>query len=64
MGTKENPQMITIQFNTDNAAFEENPSEVYVVLELLAHKINKSKPGDEGTIKDSNGNTIGTWERN
>lgn len=55
--------MITIQFKTDNAAFEENPSEVYVVLELLAHKIKKSKPGDAGTIKDSNGNTIGTWER-
>lgn len=55
--------MITIQFNTDNSAFEENESEVYIVLELLAHKINKSKPGDYGNIKDSNGNTIGTWKR-
>jgi hypothetical protein len=55
--------MIHIQFKTDNAAFQENPSEIQVVLDELAFKIQNSKPGDSGVVKDSNGNSIGTWTR-
>jgi len=55
--------MITIQFFTDNAAFQENPNEIEVILYTLAFKIKKSQAGDSGTIRDSNGNSIGTWIR-
>ena len=55
--------MINIQFSTDNAAFQDNPSEIQVVLDELAFKIQNSRPGDSGNVKDSNGNSIGTWER-
>jgi len=57
--------MIHIQFRTDNAAFNENPSEIQVILEELAFKLQNSRPGEKsgGTIRDSNGNSIGTWIR-
>jgi hypothetical protein len=55
--------MINIQFSTDNAAFEENPSEIESVLDLVAFELKKSQPGDSGTIRDSNGNSIGAWTR-
>jgi hypothetical protein len=55
--------MITIQFSTDNAAFQENPSEIQVVLDTLAFELKRSQPGDSGVVKDSNGNSIGTWTR-
>lgn len=56
--------MITIKFETDNAAFQENPSEIRIILEELAFRIQNSKKGDEGTIRDTNGNTVGSWTRN
>jgi hypothetical protein len=53
--------MIQIQISTDNAAFQENPNEIRAILEDLGYKLQASKPGDSGPIKDSNGNTVGSW---
>lgn len=53
--------MINITINTDNAAFQENALEIRAILEDLGYTLSSSKPGDEGKIKDSNGNTVGSW---
>jgi hypothetical protein len=55
--------MVTIKFDTDNAAFEDNPNEIRSLLDELAFRIQNSQPGDSGSIKDSNGNTVGSWSR-
>jgi len=47
---------ISIEFDTDNAAFDDNPHELEDVLEQAARKISQGG----GTLLDSNGNKIGT----
>ena len=50
--------MFTLEFSTENAAFEDS-LEVVVILERIAQKV---KGGDTfGAVKDSNGNTVGRW---
>ena len=52
---------ITINVNLDNAAFKDNPNELAQILDRIPHNL---KPGDDGKLKDSNGNTTGYWEVN
>jgi hypothetical protein len=50
-----------IQFNTDNAAFEEYGTQ-YQVEVIFERIIQRIKNGDtEGKIQDINGNNIGSW---
>lgn len=58
----------TVTFETDGAAFEdgfEGRAEIEAVLRKLATRVWESDD-EEGLIRDSNGNTIGSWtyERN
>lgn len=53
---------VTIEFNTDNSAFEENPSETHFILADLDEALARSKPGDDGKVYDTNGNRIGQWK--
>ena len=56
--------MFTMQFNTDNAAFEYSggASETARILRKLAGRIEE---GDfDGKIMDANGNSIGTFKLN
>ncbi len=52
---------VNITINTDNAAFEDNPTELLQVLQDIAEKIRIGYqcwiPGFP--VKDSNGNTVG-----
>lgn len=51
---------ITIRVNLDNAAFQDNQGELSeIVASQIPHNL---KPGDEGRLKDSNGNTVGSYE--
>lgn len=53
---------ITIKVNLDNDAFEENQFELgEIVASQVPHNL---KPGDTGKLKDSNGNTVGSYEVN
>lgn len=53
---------ITINVNLDNSAFEENQGELSeIVAQQIPHNL---KPGDTGRLKDSNGNTVGSYEVN
>lgn len=52
---------IDIRVNLDNGAFEDNPGELHDILKQVPHN---PKPGDEGKLKDSNGNTVGFYEVN
>ena len=52
---------IDIRVNLDNGAFEDNPGELGDILRQVPHN---PKPGDEGKLKDSNGNTVGSYEVN
>jgi hypothetical protein len=56
---------ITIQISTDNAAFEDNPSELSDILESLA--IYYAENGYFADyVYDSNGNKVGeisTWDK-
>jgi hypothetical protein len=53
---------ILIECNLDNAAFQDNQLEL---SEIIARQIpHNLKPGDDGKLKDSNGNTVGQWEVN
>jgi hypothetical protein len=52
---------IQIEIDLNNAAFQDNPGELAQILEKIPHNM---KPGDDGTLRDSNGNTVGHWEVN
>lgn len=55
--------MFTLTFNTDNAAFEDNPlglkGEVARILSEVSLKI--LSDATAGKIKDANGNTVGSF---
>jgi len=51
---------VCITFCTDNAAFED-PTEVPRILKELADNIDP-RAGECGSIRDSNGNKVGSWE--
>jgi hypothetical protein len=50
---------IQIEVEVNNAAFQDNP--VAQILDKIPHNM---KPGDDGKLRDSNGNTVGHWEAN
>lgn len=53
---------ITIKVKLDNAAFQENQSELSeIISNQIPHNI---ESGDSGKLRDSNGNTTGWWEVN
>ena len=53
---------IVIHVNLDNDAFQENQLEL---SEIVANQIpHNLRPGDDGKLKDSNGNTVGSYEVN
>ena len=49
---------ITISFNTDNAAFEDNPNEVQRILKRIGESIDHNTP-DQIKLLDINGQNIG-----
>ena len=54
---------ITIEFSTDNAAFEDNPNEISDVLQNAGQKIMcewATEDDWERKIFDTNGNSVGT----
>lgn len=63
---------IKIEFSTDNAAFEDSPSEIHFVLAQIARKVQSQVARAEGCLctaaeaddklLDSNGNTVGSVE--
>ena len=53
--------MLKIEFNTDNAAFSDDlEMETVAILERITNTIKEGFRRD-GTIRDTNGNTIGSW---
>ena len=50
-----------LQFNMDNAAFEDNAGEVESILNEIADQFQRGLVRS-GAIRDSNGNAIGEWE--
>ena len=52
--------MFTLQFTTDNAAFEDCPeAEIARILRNIADRVDQGS--DEGVAMDANGNRVGTW---
>lgn len=53
----------TLTVNTDNAAFEPQPGqELWRILSTLGRRVvDESPAGFEHPIRDTNGNTVGTW---
>lgn len=50
----------SLQFDCDSAAFEDDPDgETRRILELVTERAFMSP---YGTVLDSNGNTVGSWE--
>jgi hypothetical protein len=51
---------MNINFLTNNAAFDDNrPGEIARILGLVAEQVEAGWSG--GSICDSNGNTVGSW---
>jgi hypothetical protein len=52
-----------IEIEMDNAAFEHRGNEVARILGELSNLIEDDdlNPNDGGTVRDSNGNTVGSW---
>lgn len=54
------PQHVNVKFCTDNAAFDDNAgTEINQAFSKVMIAI--SRGDTKGTIKDTNGNTIGQW---
>ena len=56
--------MVTIRFETDNAAFSDDwAGEIRRILHAAAAKVGGIAPddSDSGPILDSNGNRVGAW---
>lgn len=52
--------MFKVEFDTSNDAFEVGGvSEIAACLTIIAGKVEDGET--EGAIKDSNGNTVGSW---
>ena len=54
---------ISIEFSTDNAAFEDYPDEISKILREIGEAIERWNI-TEGPCQDRNGNTIGRWSWN
>jgi len=55
---------LEVQISASGAAYEENPQEEAAqALERIARAIRDDVTG-EHNLKDSNGNTVGSWEFN
>ncbi|WP_158564074.1 hypothetical protein [Jiangella anatolica] len=52
---------LVIEINTDNAAFEENPTEITDILKTIGNWIDGFGE-TEGIARDSNGNTVGFYK--
>lgn len=52
--------VLRLEIDTSNAAFEDNPSEVASILRRLADAFEHGSP-DGGKLRDSNGNTCGSY---
>jgi hypothetical protein len=51
-----------LTISTDNEAFtEDRGAELARILTWLAQRFDTGVPGGEGTVRDSNGNTVGKW---
>jgi hypothetical protein len=51
---------LKLDIDMENSAFEDNPNELSEILADLAGSLKYAKFND-GFIKDSNGNTVGSW---
>ena len=51
---------LTVEINLDNAAFEDNPHEVRDILKRVADEYERGNGCN--TLRDSNGNLVGSWE--
>ena len=49
---------IQIEVEIDNSAFQDNPNELRQTLGQIPHEL---QAGQEGTLRDSNGNRVGYW---
>lgn len=59
-------ESITIQINTTNQAFADNPNELAMILAKLADKLAANRIDEQEAIqgvalRDSNGNAVGTF---
>ena len=48
-----------LTIDCDNAAFQDNPSELADILRKLAERLESGQPVDGYTLRDSNGNNVG-----
>lgn len=53
---------LTIQINTDNAAFEDKEEEISRLLKEVSRKIENGI--SSGNLKDLNGNNVGNFDLN
>lgn len=51
---------IEITINTDNAAFQEDSGELGRILRTVSEKVAGLEPGEGATLRDANGNTVGS----
>ena len=49
----------TLKINTDNDAFQDDQDELARCVRNVAESLKSGKT--EGVVKDSNGNTVGSW---
>jgi len=50
---------VKIEFETDNAAFKDDPAEVSRILHEIAERMQAGETG--GTIRDTNGQPVGDY---
>ena len=55
--------MFTLRIETDNAAFEDDPREQIIQILIQAQiQVHDHYYDKSGSLRDSNGNTVGEWK--
>jgi hypothetical protein len=57
--TNQEGTMFTLKIETSNAAFEDGPDELARLVEYVAQAIRNGQ--SDGTVRDFNGNTVGSF---
>ena len=54
--------VFSLTIECDKAAFEDDPDQLAKLLRQVADRVDDGQRQQSGSVRDANGNKVGTWE--